>query len=188
MRLDRAFVRYWGDRYVEEELGDLEHELLTKTRADIAQRGYLTPDELTKIATWKSPRVLGVLERDGKTIADATGLAFAQATPEWMRHHILRILKGVDHAMASAILTVWDPKTHTVVDYRAVEALQELSKRRALELEPPPGRRGALPGYWTYLKAYRPIAASIGVDHRDLDRALWKWHKAGMPERWPGCE
>lgn len=91
-----------------------------------------------------------------------------------MRHHILCILDGVRHPMASAILTVCEPEYHTVLDYRVVEALQELKKRRVIDLEPPPGQRGALPGYWTYLQAYRPIARSIEVGLRDLDRALWK--------------
>lgn len=88
--------------------------------------------------------------------------------------------------MASAILTVWRPTEHTVLDYRVVEALQELAQRRVLDSDPPEGQRGALPGYWTYLQVYRPIAEHLGVPFRDLDRALWKWSKAGMPERCPG--
>jgi hypothetical protein len=102
-----------------------------------------------------------------------------------MRHHILCILDGVGHPMASAILTVWEPEEHTVLDYRAVEALQELKQRGALDSELPPGQRRAYPGYWTYLQAYRSIARSVGVSFRDLDRALWKWSKGKMPETWP---
>ena len=120
------------------------------------------------------------------TTAGVTGLALAPTTPDWMRHHVLRILDGVGPPMASAILTVWEPEHQTVLDYRAVEALQELKKRGALDLEVSPGKRGALPGYWTYLQAYRPIAKSVGVGFRDLDRALWKWHQENMPEKWPG--
>jgi hypothetical protein len=183
MRLDKAFVSYWRDRYVDDELSPLEGELLATTHVAIAERGYLTADDLEKIGTWKAQRVLGYLgKNDEDTIVDVSRVALAPNTPEWMRHHILRILDGVGHPMASAILTVWEPEDHTVMDYRAVEALQELKNRGALDLEPPPGRRGALPGYWTYLRAYRPIARSVGVSFRDLDRALWKWHKEGMPE------
>jgi hypothetical protein len=79
--LDNAFVRYWSRRYVE-QLSPLERELLAKTRVAIAERGYLTADDLTKIAKWKSPRVLGVLDRDEKTIADVTRLS---AIPEVLR-------------------------------------------------------------------------------------------------------
>jgi len=187
VRLDRSFVRYWSDRYVDGELTPLERELLATTHLAIAECGYLTADDLEKIGTWKAQRVLGYLSKNAEnTIVDVTRLALAPKTPEWMRHHILRILEGVGHPMASAILTVWDPTNHTILDYRAVDALQELKKRGAFDLEPPSGRRGALPGYWTYLQAYQPIAKSVGVSFRDLDRALWKWHKEEMPEKWPG--
>jgi len=185
MRLDEVFVFYWSDRH---KPGPLEDELFTTVRVAIAERGYLTADQLKKIARWKSQRALGYLENDESTIGDVTRLALDSKTPEWIRHHILCILDGVRHAMASAVLTVWDPENHTVLDYRAVEALQELKKRGILDLDPPPGQRGALPGYWTYLQTYRPIANSIGVSLRDLDRALWKWHKEKMPENWPCFE
>jgi len=85
--------------------------------------------------------------------------------------------------MASAILTVWRPAENTVLDYRAVEALQELARRGVLGSDAPKGRQGALPGYWAYLQIYRPIAERLGVSCRDLDRALWKWNKAEMPEQ-----
>ena len=188
MRLDKDFVRYWSSRYENEELGSSERELLSTTHDAVAERGYLTPDELTKIVRWKTPRALGVLTRDDGEISDVSRVALASEVPPWMRHRILCILAGVGHPVASAILTVWDPETQTMYDFRAVEALEGLWAQQALDLEPAHGTRKAMPGYWTYLEAYRPIAASVGVDHRGLDRALWMWHKAGMPQNWPGCE
>jgi hypothetical protein len=185
MRLDKSFVRHWSDRYLAEELSPLERELLSTTHAAIFERGYLTAGDLEKIGTWKTQRALGYLSQNSEdAIEEVTRLAFGSKTPEWMRHHILRILHGVGHPMASAILTIWEPENHTVLDYRAVEALQELKKLGALDLEPPPGQRGALPGYWTYLQAYRPIARNVGICFRDLDRALWKWHKEKMPDNY----
>jgi hypothetical protein len=180
--LDHAFVGHWSSLYEKEELGTRERELLSTTHSAVTSRGYLTATELEEIATWKAQaRVLGVLEADDTTVRDVTSVAFASSTPEWMRHHILCILSGVRHPMASAILTIWDPQAHTVMDFHAVEALQELKQRGALDLDPAPGSRTDMPGYWTYLKAYRKIAARVGVGLRDLDRALWKWSKAGMP-------
>jgi hypothetical protein len=187
MRLDQSFVDHWSDRYVNEELGSLERELLTTTHLAIAERGYLTADDLQKIGSWKAARVSGYLARnDEHAIADVTRVALAPPTPDWMRHRILRILDGVGHPMASAILTVWKPQDNTILDYRVVEALHELKDRGAIDIEPPWGRRGALPGYWTYLQVYRAIASSVNVRFRDLDRALWKWHKEQTPERWAG--
>jgi hypothetical protein len=184
MRFDKDFVYYWSKRYVDEELGDsaLEHELLNSTHQAIAAREYLTSSELTKIVTWKSQRTTGILEDDPDTIRDVTRVALASNTPEWMRHRILSILDGVGHPVASAILTIWDPDNHTVIDDRSVAALRKLWGLGLLPSEPPSQTNR----YWTYLKVYRDIAADLGVAHRDLDRALWKWNKAGMPETWPG--
>jgi len=183
MRFDTDFVRYWSNRYVNEELGDsaLEYELLGTVHNAITARGYLTSDELEKIVRWKSTRTLGVLEGDQVTISDVTRIAFGEKTPDWMRHHILCILSGVRHPVASAILTVRYPETHTVIDDRAVAAVQKLRRLGLLNIDPPSDTNH----YWTYLEdVFRPIAASLGVRHRDLDRALWKWHKEGMPETW----
>lgn len=185
MHLDKAFVDHWSERYEVDELGPSadEHGLLTVTHTAIGERGYLTPDELEAIARWKSQRVLDDLETDGDTIKDVTSVALASATPPWMRHHILCILGGVRHAMASAILTVWDPETQSIFDVRVIQALRELQARQALALTLPADLDR---GYWTYMKTYRTIAADLGVSYRSLDRALWKWNKDKMPWTWPG--
>jgi hypothetical protein len=183
---DKNFVRYWNDRYLADELSEHEQELFEQVGPAAALRGYLTSTDLAAIGRWKTRRATSYLARNEEDalVEDVTRLAFASETPDRLRHRILCLLHGVGHPMASAILTVWQPKEHTVLDYRAVEALQELTKRGVLDSDPPEGRRGALPGYWTYLQGYRPIAENLDVSYRDLDRALWKWSKAGMPERW----
>jgi hypothetical protein len=185
MQLDKDFVHYWSERYEVDELGSspVERELLTVTHAAVAERGYLTADELKAIARWKSQRALGVLETDGDTIKDVTRVAFASDTPCWMRHHILCLLNGVRHPMASAILTVWNPETQSIFDVRVVQALRELHARRALALTLPADLDR---GYWNYMKTYQQIAEGLGVSYRCLDRALWKWNKAEMPRTWPG--
>jgi hypothetical protein len=128
MRLDQSFVDHWSDRYVNEELSSLECELLTTTHLAIAERGYLTADDLQKIGTWKAARATGYLARNEKdAIADVTRVALTPPTPDWMRHRILGILDGVGHPMASAILTVWKPQDNTILDYR-VSAVTLLSR------------------------------------------------------------
>jgi len=87
--------------------------------------------------------------------------------------------------MASAILTVWKLEDHTVPDRRAAGALRELASRGALGSSLSVAWADALPDYWTYLQAYRPIAQHLAVGYRDLDRALWTWHKARMPDGQP---
>jgi thermostable 8-oxoguanine DNA glycosylase len=168
----------------------LERDLLSTTHEAITERGYLTSDELSKIVTWKSQRTLGVLKRDpdiatrDDTIRDATRVALARETPEWMKHRILCFLYGVGHPVASAILTIWDPDNHTVIDVRTVGALRKLWELGLLDAEPP----SRTDRYLKYLRVFRDIAKELVVSHRDLDRALWKWHREGMPETWPDTD
>ncbi len=172
MILDKDFVRYWSERYVADELGALERELLGATHEAVAARTYLTGAELVEIVRWKSTRALGHLTwRDDKTVGDVTRVAFSSETPCWMRHHVLDILPGVDHPVAGAILTVWDAEKYTMYDRRAVEALEELRRLGELEPDESPGR------YWAHVRTSRKIAERLGVGLRELDRALWKWHK-----------
>jgi hypothetical protein len=184
---DSDFVAYWSDRYVAEEMkNDRERRLFEETGPAASVRGYLTAHELTEIGRWKSRRSMGYLVKNTPTLVeDITCLAFAPATPHYLRHRILCLLEGVQPAVASAILTIWSSDKYTVLDYRAVDALQMLEKRGLLHgLTVPPGGRGNLPAYYTYLQVCRVAAEHVGVSLRSLDRALWKWHQAGMPEDW----
>lgn len=182
------FVAHWSGRYVTEEMKNgREQRLLEEIGPAASARGYLTASELTEIGKWKSRRSTGYLvnNRPG-LVEDVTRLAFALATPPYLRHRILCLMKGVQPAVASAILTVWSAGEYTVLDYRAVGALQMLEKRGLLPgLAAPPGGRGSLPAYWPYLQVCRAAAEHLGVSLRSLDRALWKWHRASMPEDWP---
>lgn len=184
MDFDAEFVSHWSKRYVNEELSALENELPSTTHEAVRERRHLTRDELEKIVRWKSKRTLGVLRRDPAivvaedTIREVTSVALAQGTAPWMRHRILCFLYGVGHPVASAILTICDPDNHTVIDVRTVGALRKLWQLGLLATEPP----SRTDRYWAYLQVFREIATSLGVRYRDLDRALWKWHKEGMPE------
>jgi hypothetical protein len=151
MRFDTDFVRYWSVRYVNEEISALETELLNTVHAAIETRGYLTSDELEKIVRWKSARTLGKPENSPDTIKDVTRIAFNEETPDWMRHHILCVLMGIRHPMASAILTVRYPQTHTVIDKLVVRAVRKLRKLGLLNAKPPSDTNY----YWTYLDRAR---------------------------------
>ncbi len=155
LRFDQEFVRYWSGRYLASELGTRELQLLNEIGPTVAQRGYLTSPELGEIGRWKAVRATGYLAKnEPEMVEDVTRVAFAHDSPERLRHRILGLLTGVGDPMASAILTIWKPEAHTVLDYRAVDALQDLAKRGVLGSEAPEGGRGSLPDYWTYLQRY----------------------------------
>jgi hypothetical protein len=82
--------------------------------------------------------------------------------------------------VASAILTVVYPETHTTLDLRAVEAVDELYRLGQL-VDELPFESSGLPGYFSYLSCCRAVATQTDSTLRDLDRALWKWSREGMP-------
>jgi hypothetical protein len=111
-------------------------------------------------------------------------IALTESTPDWMRHGILCILRGVGHPMASALLTVSMPTRFSILDYRALEALQRLHDDGQLwDMPRLSGKRGSLPTYWPYSKYLDPIRERLDVSFRDLDRALWKWHKTVLEDQ-----
>src|SRR5712691_5337031 len=117
-------------------------------------------------------------QNSGVEVKEITSTALA--APEDRQTRILGKLHGVADPMASALLMVWDPKRHTVLDARAVAALERLLRRGLLE-EEVPERDGLYPPYPAYLQCCRAIAQRLGVNLRQLDRALWKWNEMRMP-------
>ena len=103
----------------------------------IRQRGYLEPQDLVFIYSWKAPaepRARGMavgyafeaMERHGfdgikKITEEAIELARASKAKESVEK--LRELHGADVRVASAILTAYDPNRFAVVDWKAWEAL-----------------------------------------------------------------
>jgi hypothetical protein len=129
----------------------------------IRAREY-TRKNLTEVFEWKTggrgrSRLLNNTEEE---IADALSLA-ANAKTERAAVAVLTGLNGVQVPVASAILTAIDPERYTVIDFRALEALDSKSPDRSVNF------------YLDYLDTCRQLAAKHGVTLRDLDRALWQW-------------
>jgi hypothetical protein len=175
--LSSDFVTRWSERYA---INAVERELLNEIGPMAARRGYFMKDELAKVGEWKSPRVRSRLARNSPAdVEDITRMSLA--APERLQHRVLGLLQGVGDPVASAILTVWAPDRHTVLDFRATEALDDLHRLGALGETPPTHPDGYLPDYLNYMQFCRTIAGHLGVGLRDLDRALWQWSKEGMP-------
>lgn len=172
MRLTSGFVALWCGRYLEEELSSREIDLLERVGPDMRRRSCASRQDLVEVVRWKSPRALRRLDANSdEDIADITRLAFA--APARLRHRVLLLLGGIGRPVASAVLTVWDPSAYTVLDFRAVGALfrlRELASPQVTDIE-----------YGTYVELCLRLAESVRVSPRDLDRALWKWSKAGYP-------
>ena len=180
--MDRAFVTRWSQRYLDDDpaAAAKEDHLLTHVGSAVRQRGWYSKTELIQVGEWKARgRIRGRLAQNSDAqVKEITRTAFA--APDDRQHLILGTLHGVADPMASALLTIWDPKRHTVLDFRAFAALERLQRRGLLKQEVPE-REGLYPPYPQYLDCCRSIARRLGVSLRDLDRALWKWNEMKMP-------
>jgi hypothetical protein len=180
--IDRAFVTRWSQRYLSDDptAAAKEDQLLTELGGAVRKRGWYSKSELIQVGEWKARgRIRGRLALNSDAeVEEITRTALA--APDDRQHLILGRLHGVADPMASALLMVWDPERHTVLDFRAFAALERL-QRRGLLKEEVPERNGLYPPYPAYLQCCRAIALRLGVSLRDLDRALWKWNEMKMP-------
>jgi hypothetical protein len=142
---------------------------------DIRRRGYLGPHELFYIVAWKLPRSargnmgskwgkIGRIEiEDLKKI---TSEAFKLADQDRIEEAVekLRKLPEVGVAVASAILTFYNPNKYGVIDIYAWKALYN-EQRKSGDFKPEE--------YVRYLKDIREIAAKCNMTPRQVDLALW---------------
>lgn len=166
MTLDHAFVEAWARRYTI-YMGPEEDRLLTEVGARVREQGYYTREDLAAVGDWKSVRIRSLLASNSdEDIRDITAMAFT--APERLQHLILTLLRGVQVRAASALLTIWDPLRHTVMDVRSLGALHGLGAIETTDMS-----------YPSYLSVCREIAGRLDVDLRTLDRALWRWDRDG---------
>ncbi|CAN0431863.1 unnamed protein product [Phaeothamnion confervicola] len=98
---------------------------------------------------------------DGE-IVDALSLALKANTPR-SSIAVLRGLHGVDVPVASAIMAMMQPNVHTVIDFRALEALSY------------DGTYNQIAFYLRYRCYCVELSRRWGLSLRELDRALWQW-------------
>jgi hypothetical protein len=128
-------------------------------------------ETLKKIVHWKSPRVVHHLEtNDQRKIETALDVA-VNHTDALNALKELQELKGVAIPVASAILTTIHPDRYTIIDFRALEALDHFEHDEAF--------------YIAYLTFCRELSLTADLNEqvdlpgasklRTLDRALWQW-------------
>src|SRR5260370_21863773 len=137
--LDKGCVEYWRRPYVEDDksIGGKEQELFTRVGPRVAKRGYYQKAEVAMVGDWKSPRIRNRLARNPDAdVRDISRLAFA--APERLQHRILSLLHAVRDPVASALLTVWAPDRHTVIDFGAFQAFANVHNIVCLTQDLPP--------------------------------------------------
>lgn len=98
-------------------------------------------------------------------IAEALRIVVAVKSPR-LAISTLCGLVGVAIPVASAIMTSIRPSEYTIIDFRALEALDQDADQV-----------WSLAYYERYLSFCRALAAEWGMSLRDLDKALWMWSK-----------
>jgi len=180
--IDKAWILKWAAAYMAGNPAHLalETRLLNTDGPAARSRGHYLPQEVHDIAgKWKNGnRNLPSLKQNSAAdIVDITRVAFS--APQDLQHRILTLLSGVLVPSATALLVFAFPDVHTVIDVRAIEALDTLSQRGMMPNPPPLVPKG-LPPYAPYRAYCVDLAKANGVSLRDLDRALWKWNEQGM--------
>ena len=105
LRFPESEISYWANRYTERqrEKDRIKEQELIDFKSGIQARGYLTKEELHKIARWKSPRRAALtLENDDDFIKEVTERAFT-ATDNWSKLLTLTQLQGVGQPTCTAI-------------------------------------------------------------------------------------
>jgi hypothetical protein len=155
----------------------LTEDLSTATLIDrlrpVRRRGYLTKRELEAVCRWKSPRAIGWIRLNARNrIRQATSVAWA-AKEERERLEALIDLQGVSVPMASAILTLVNPKRYGVIDIRVWQLLHRLGAVAGN----PAGTHFTFTQWERFLILIRHFAGVFGVPARDIERTLFLVHR-----------
>jgi hypothetical protein len=137
------------------------------------RRGHLTQREFLAICRWKSPRAIRhYMKNSPSRIRRQSATAFASRS-ERARFEALTALDGVGAPMASAILTLTNPRRYGVIDIRVWQLLFDLGSVRTK-----PGGVGFTFGDWHhYLSELRHHAKRLGVSVRTVEYSLFLYHR-----------
>jgi len=139
----------------------------------VRQRGHLTKSEFLAICRWKSPRAIRYFMKNSPArIRRQSSMALASRS-ERARFEALTALDGVGAPMASAILTLTNPRRYGVIDIRVWQLLFELGSVRTK-----PGGVGFTFSDWNcFLDELRSHAKQLGVPVRAVEYSLFLYHQ-----------
>lgn len=152
---------------------------LTQRLRVVRRRRYLTRSELEAVCRWKSARaIVHIRANNHHRIRAATSAAFSTRNEQFRLESLLR-LKGVSVPMASAVLTLVDPKRYGVIDIRVWQLLHDAGA----VTENPRGVGFSVKNWLVFLATLRPLALRLGVTVRDVERTLFYLHRAKQEGR-----
>ncbi len=156
---------------VEEDAGTAG---LIRRLRHVRRAGSFTRAEFLAMCRWKSPRALPLYRRNRASTVRAVSRAALATRSERRRMERLLTLRGVGVAMASAILTLIEPRRYGVLDIRVWRLLFALRMVGAN----PRGRSFTVEQWLAYLRELRRHARERGVTPRALEWTLFHRHRA----------
>ncbi len=152
---------------------DPQTQELIEELAHVRKKRNLTKPELIKICRWKSPRAIRYIASNReKRIMKITKAAFA-ARSERDKLALLTDLNGVSVPMASAILTLTNPKRYGVIDIRVWQLLFKMGTVGTNK----GGANFNFKQWYRFLRILRYYAKMYAVGARDVERTLFRVHQ-----------
>ena len=133
----------------------------------------LTKAQLLAICRWKSPRAIRLVESNHTADIERLTRAAFSSRSERKRIEYLTSLHGVGLPMASAILTLVNPKRYGVIDIRVWQLLFAIKSVR----RKPTGLGLSFRDWYDYLCKLRYHARQLGVPVRMVEYTLFRYHQ-----------
>lgn len=146
---------------------------LIKSLRHVKREKVLTKRELIAICRWKSPRAIRHIKANHPATVRRLTLKVFSTRSEQKRIEYLTKLRGVSLPMASAILTLVDPKRYGVIDIRVWQLLFAINSVR----KNPKGIGFTFKNWYNYLCKLRYHAKELGVSVRAVERTLFYYHR-----------
>jgi hypothetical protein len=146
---------------------------LIRALAGVCRRGRFTRAEFRRMCRWKSPRARGLWEANSAARIRAVSRAVLTTGNERRRMELLTSLHGVGVPVASAILTLIDPRRYGVLDIRAWQLLVATG---AVTTNPR-GQSFTIGEWEQYLSTLRRHARRLGVTARTIEYTLFECHR-----------
>ncbi len=170
-------VRYRSLReLLKRELIHDEHPLtagLIDRLRPVKQRGWFSRGEFFDMCKWKSPRAMRHYRRNSASRIGRVSRAVLATRSERRRIELLTSLRGVNVPMASAILTLIDPKRYGVLDIRVWQLLCEIKS----VTKNPRGLGFTFNHWYHYLRKLRHHARERKVPVRTIEYTVFQCHK-----------
>ncbi len=164
------------DALLRRELVREEHPAtaaLIRDLAGVRARGAFTRGEFTRMCRWKSPRARLLWGANSPARVRAVSRAVLATRSERRRMELLTSLRGVGVPIASAILTLIDPRRYGVLDIRAWQLLVAIRSVRTNAR----GQAFTIAQWEQYLSALRHHARCLGVTARTIEYTLFECHR-----------